>query len=76
MMFQIYFHDTRKVFLMKIKSIFTQTDVRVRIRGVRNVSFSENFAYVLNEWSLPLRKAKILNSETVPPYLAHKNRSK
>ena len=22
------------------------------VRGVRNVSFSENFAYVLNEWSL------------------------
>ena len=26
--------------------------VRVRIRGVRNVSFSENFAYVLNGWPL------------------------
>ena len=26
--------------------------IRVRIREVRNVSFSENFAYVLNAWSL------------------------
>ena len=25
--------------------------VRVRIKGVRNASFLENFAYVLNEWS-------------------------
>ena len=24
-------------------------------QGVRNISFSENFAYALNEWSLKLR---------------------
>ena len=27
-------------------------NVRARIKGVRNVSFSENFAHVLNGWFL------------------------
>ena len=33
---------------------FTQWYAHVRVRGVKNVSFSENFAYVLNEW-FPLK---------------------
>ena len=34
-------------------------NARVRIRGARNVSFSENFAFVLNEWFLFLKKLRI-----------------
>ena len=35
--------DVRKIFQKT-----NITNVRVRIRGVRNISFSENFTYVLN----------------------------
>ena len=31
----------------------------MRIKGVRNVSFSENFAYLLNEPSLSMSELKI-----------------
>ena len=42
------------------KQIFRETNISYPLirtstcayQGVRNVSFSENFAYVLNEWSL------------------------
>ena len=42
-----------------IRNIFRKTNIsypQIRTRtyayqGVRNISFSENFAYVLNEWS-------------------------
>ena len=46
--------------------------VRVRIRGFRNVSFSENFAYALNRWTLiSLVKIRIfadLNSSQAEGY--------
>ena len=44
-----------------VRKIFQKTNIslppplirlRVRIRGVRNGSFSESFAYILNEWPL------------------------
>ena len=38
--------------------------VRVRIRGVRKVSFSRNFAYVLNGWSLIAIKLQINTTQT------------
>ena len=36
------------------QTFFTQWYAHVRVQGVKNVSSSENFAYVLNEWS-PLK---------------------
>ena len=56
-------------FTEKLKCLTPRyTHVRVRIRG-NNVSFSENFAYVLNGWSLRKRNqyknSKVFHLETL-----------
>ena len=35
-----------------LRKVARYADLGVLIRGVKNVSFSENFAYVVNEWAL------------------------
>ena len=52
------------IILMLIKGSFLTSDTHVCVSVVRNVSVSENFANVLNEWSLEKKYYRATQNQT------------
>ena len=69
------FHDNRGSFILYVREIFQKTNIFYPLictstcayQEVKNVSFSESFAYILNEWSLYNHTSEANDNRLVSP---------
>ena len=72
-----YLKNQKESFISYVRKIFLKTNISYLVirkrtcayQGVRNVSFLENFVYVLNEWSQTQTKSQLIQPSYSCMYL-------